>query len=73
MSTAAKFAPFITTTHTYKVIDGHEILVDVLVPKKLIEAGADSEVKKQKGPLVARFHGGALVRQTHFRIFEHAD
>ena len=61
MSAAAKFSPFITTTHTYKIVDGHEILVDVLVPKKLLEAEADSEVKKQKRPLVARFHGGALV------------
>ena len=65
MPIAAKFAPFQTITHAYKVVNGHEILVDVLVPKKLLEAGADSEVKKQKRPLVARFHGGGLVRRAH--------
>ena len=32
-----KFAEFTISTHTYKVVEGHSILVDVAVPKKLLD------------------------------------
>ncbi|KLO14286.1 alpha/beta-hydrolase [Schizopora paradoxa] len=56
-----KLSPFSISTHTYKVTDGHEILADVLIPKKLLELGSDSEEWKKGRPVMVRFHGGWLV------------
>ena len=56
-----KLNPFSISTHTYKVVDGHEILTDVLIPKKLLELGPDSDDWKGKRPVMVRFHGGWLV------------
>lgn len=54
-------ASFSISTHTYKVVDGHEILVDVLIPKKLLQLGVDSNEWKKGRPISVRVHGGGLV------------
>ncbi|KAI5120188.1 hypothetical protein M0805_002654 [Coniferiporia weirii] len=56
-----KYAHFSVSTHTYKTVDGHPILVDVLVPKGLLNEGAESENRKTKRPVILRFHGGWLI------------
>ena len=44
-------------THTYKVVEGHPILVDVVVPKSLLEKGPHSEAWKTKRPIeIGRAH-----------------
>ncbi|EEA19549.1 hypothetical protein TMatcc_009683 [Talaromyces marneffei ATCC 18224] len=48
-----KFANFNILQANYKVVDGHEIRADLIIPKSL-PAG--------KAPVIARFHGGGLVR-----------
>ncbi|KAI7973147.1 hypothetical protein EIK77_004424 [Talaromyces pinophilus] len=47
-----KFANFNILQANYKVVDGHEIRADFIIPKSL-SAG--------KAPVIARFHGGGLV------------
>lgn len=54
-------AAFSISTHTYKVVDGHEILVDMLIPKKLLELGPESVEWKEPRPISVRLHGGGLV------------
>ncbi|KAF4961505.1 hypothetical protein F66182_18234, partial [Fusarium sp. NRRL 66182] len=49
----SKFANFNILQANYKVVDGHEIRADLIIPKSL-PAG--------KAPVIARFHGGGLVR-----------
>ncbi|EJC99680.1 alpha/beta-hydrolase [Fomitiporia mediterranea MF3/22] len=62
MSTAPdKFAPFAISTHTYKTVDGHPILLDVMIPKKLVEAGPGSAEWKVKRPILLNFHPGWLI------------
>lgn len=48
----SKFANFNILQANYKVVDGHEIRADFIIPKSL-PAG--------KAPIIARFHGGGLV------------
>lgn len=43
----------------YKTIKGHEIRVDVLVPRTAFTG---------KRPIIVRFHGGGLVRTLHHLI-----
>ena len=50
-----KFANFNILQANYKVVDGHEIRADFIIPKSL-PAG--------KAPVIARFHGGGLVSLT---------
>lgn len=47
-----KFANFQVLQANYKVVDGHEIRADLIIPRGL-PAG--------KAPVIARFHGGGLV------------
>ena len=58
MSAAAmnpeKFTPFQIHGTSYKVVNGHPIGVDILVPK-------DLDPGTKKCPLIVRFHGGCLV------------
>ncbi|KAL5478603.1 hypothetical protein ACEPAI_2787 [Sanghuangporus weigelae] len=54
-----RFASFELSTHTYKRVDNAPILVDVLIPKKLIQESSDS--RKVKRPVMIRIHGGWLV------------
>ncbi|KAL5514545.1 hypothetical protein ACEPAG_1861 [Sanghuangporus baumii] len=54
-----RFAPFELLTHTYKRVDNVPILVDVLIPKKLIQESSGS--RKVKRPVMIRIHGGWLV------------
>ncbi|KLO07463.1 alpha/beta-hydrolase [Schizopora paradoxa] len=54
-------ASFSISTHTYKVVDRHEILVDVLIPKKLLDLGPGSDEWKKPRPISVRLHGGGLV------------
>jgi len=56
-----KLGPFSISTHTYKVVDGHAILTDVLIPKKLLELGPNSDEWKKGRPVALRIHGGWLV------------
>jgi len=56
-----KLGPFSISTHTYKVVDGHAILTDVLIPKKLLELRPDSDDWKSARPIMVRIHGGWLV------------
>lgn len=56
-----RLGPFSISTHTYKVVDGHEILADVLIPKKLLELGPNSDDWKKGRPIMVRYHGGWLV------------
>lgn len=51
--------PFKITTHTYKRLEGHDFLVDIFVPKNLLE---DDSKSKSHRPVAIRFHGGWLVR-----------
>ena len=53
-----KFAEFTISTHTYKVVEGHSILVDVAVPKKLLDTQGNA---KKKAPICVELHGGWLV------------
>ena len=46
-----KAAPFEITAHTYKIVDGHSILLDIHVPKKLLEKGSSSAEWKKKHPV----------------------
>jgi hypothetical protein len=46
------FAGFHVTTPVYKKVDGHEITLNVLIPKG---------VRPGKLPLIVRWHGGFLV------------
>ncbi|KAH8703219.1 Alpha/Beta hydrolase protein [Talaromyces proteolyticus] len=48
-----EFTNFNILQATYKIVDGHEIRADLLIPKSL---------SKDKAPVIARFHGGGLVR-----------
>ena len=57
-----KLSGFSISTFTYKVVDGHQILVDVLVPKSLLELGPEAQEWNVKRPLLVRIHGGFLVR-----------
>lgn len=57
-----KFERFVKTTHAYKVIQEHPIFLDVIIPKRLVEAGPDSEEWKAKRPVMLYFHAGWLVR-----------
>lgn len=59
-------ASFSISTHTYKVVDGHEILVDVLIPKKVLELGPESVEWKELRPISVRLHGGGLVSVVVF-------
>ncbi|CRG85972.1 hypothetical protein PISL3812_02975 [Talaromyces islandicus] len=52
-SLGQKFTNFDILQSTYKIVDGHEIRADILIPRSL-PAG--------KAPVIARFHGGGLVR-----------
>ncbi|KLO19124.1 alpha/beta-hydrolase [Schizopora paradoxa] len=56
-----RFSVFNITSHTYKVVQGHEILLDILVPKRLLDPKFGTENNGQKRPLLIRFHGGWLV------------
>lgn len=56
-----KLSPFNVSSYTYKVVDGHPILLDVLIPKKLIDEGPQSDKWNSKRPLMIRYHGGWLV------------
>ena len=49
---ASKFDSFDIISKTYKVVKGHNIVVNVLVPKAIAPG---------KCPLVVRFHGGGYV------------
>ncbi|OKL61364.1 hypothetical protein UA08_03814 [Talaromyces atroroseus] len=51
---APKFTKFNILQAPYKVVDGHEIRADLIIPKSL-PAG-------RKAPVIARFHGGGMVR-----------
>ena len=55
--TPEKFSPFHIHSTSYKVVNGHPISVDILVPKNL-ESGT------KKCPLMVRFHGGFLVSNS---------
>ena len=56
-----KFSLFEVTTHTYKTVLGHPILVDIHVPKRLLsEIGGVQGLRKR--PVLIRIHGGWLVR-----------
>lgn len=57
-----KLSPFRVASYAYKVVDDHRILLDVLIPKKLIDEGPQSDKWKSKRPLMVRYHGGWLVR-----------
>jgi acetyl esterase/lipase len=49
-------------TTSYKVVNGHEITVDVLIPHTLPGSTIKSSRKPNTGvPVIARFHGGGLV------------
>lgn len=48
-----KFTNFNILQAAYKVVDGHEIRADLIIPKSLATAS--------KAPVIARFHGGGLV------------
>ncbi|THH06379.1 hypothetical protein EW145_g4129 [Phellinidium pouzarii] len=65
MSTVAppldKLVPFSVSTFTYKIVDGHSILADVIVPKKLFGEGPGSPKWKAKRPVIVRYHGGWLI------------
>ena len=50
----AKFKPFLVYGTRYRTDNGHEIGLDLLVPKGL-------KPGTQKHPLIVRFHGGFLV------------
>jgi acetyl esterase/lipase len=52
MATEDMFPGLKVTTTPYKVVNGHEILVGVMVPEKLAPG---------KRPIIVRFHGGFLV------------
>lgn len=54
-----RFSAFNISTHAYKVVEEHPILVDVSIPKSL--AGGH----KTKAPTLVRVHGGGLVRYAH--------
>jgi len=56
-------APFSISTHTYKIVDGHEILADVLIPKKLLLLGPGSDEWTKGRPILVRVHGGGLVSE----------
>ncbi|KLO07238.1 alpha/beta-hydrolase [Schizopora paradoxa] len=56
-----KFALFSISTFTYKVVDEHPILADVLIPKGLLALDRSSSEWTSKRPLMIRIHGGALV------------
>lgn len=58
VSLVDRFSAFNISTHTYKVVDGYPILVDVLIPKSLATGGNN----KTKAPVSVRIHGGWLVR-----------
>ncbi|KAI5118649.1 hypothetical protein M0805_002569 [Coniferiporia weirii] len=56
-----KYSPFHISTHAYKLIDGHPILVDVFVPRKLMNEEPNSASWSEKRPVIVRIHGGWLV------------
>lgn len=55
-----KYADFFITTHTYKTVDEHPILVDVLIPKTLIQ-DRRGYATNPKRPILLRYHAGWLV------------
>ena len=55
-----KFADFFISTHTYKTVDDHPILIDVLVPKALVQERRGAGMLER--PVLLRYHLGALVR-----------
>ena len=61
-----KAAPFEITAHTYKIVDGYSILLDIHVPKKLLEKGPSSAEWKKKHPVVVAVHGGWLVSVSSY-------
>lgn len=52
MATEDLFPGFEVKTVPYKQVNGHEILVGIMVPEKL---------PPRKHPIIVRFHGGFLV------------
>ncbi|THH06388.1 hypothetical protein EW145_g4126 [Phellinidium pouzarii] len=56
-----KFVPFSVSTQTYKTVDGHSILADVIIPRKLLDEGPESPKRKTKRPVIVRYHGGWLI------------
>ncbi|KAL5497708.1 hypothetical protein ACEPAH_2639 [Sanghuangporus vaninii] len=54
-----RFASFQLSTHTYKRVGNASILVDVLIPKRLIQGSPPTQ--KTKRPVMIRIHGGWLV------------
>ena len=42
-SSTDRLEPFSISTHAYKTVDGHDILLDLLLPKKLVSEGLGSE------------------------------
>ena len=53
-----KLAGFTTSTHTYKIIEEHPILVDVSIPKAHL---LSQDNARKKVPICVEFHGGGLV------------
>ena len=55
------YSDFTVLTSTYKIVQEHEIKVDVLLPPKL---------KTGKAPIIVFWHGGALVSLTLTLVME---
>lgn len=66
-----RLEPFSISTHAYKTVDGHDILLDLLLPKKLISEGLGSEKWSAKRPVLVRYHGGWLVRRFELFLYDH--
>ncbi|THH04847.1 hypothetical protein EW145_g5225 [Phellinidium pouzarii] len=56
-----RLSPFQIFTHAYKVVDGHSVLVDIRIPKKLIDEGPAGSSWKIKCPVIVQIHGGWLI------------